>query len=196
MYSKSTLLNLKQSLADRHNSGTLPVKSATLVLWTRLLNRGLDYCGRKLNLIGKTSLTTVGGIIALPTDFKSIFKVFIDNTELSQVGQDDLNKQTATVYWITGDHHNGLLLNTLNDDTYDVEYYLYPEPMIDDSDICIISDGEAVVAYAYAMLRKSESDPFEDADSSLQECDARLIEMSSDQMGNNANIDFSLEQGA
>jgi hypothetical protein len=47
------------------------------------------------------------------------------------------------------------------------------------------------VAYAYGMLRKSETDPIEDADSALQECDSRLLEIQSAQNLNNNFTGFT-----
>lgn len=195
-YVKSTLSDCLQSLADRHNSGTLPNKATTTTLWTRTLNRGLDYCARRLNLIKSTPLSTVNGTIALPDDFKTIFRVFKDTSELTQLGQDDLDKQTGLSFWITGDNFNGYAINTPSDMDLTVEYYFYPAKMVTGTDICIIPDIEAVVSYAYAMLRKSESDPFEDADRAFAECDSRLTELKSDQTANNNNLDFQLIKGA
>ena len=193
---KQTLADLKQSLADRHNSGTLPTKATTLSLWTRLLNKGQNYCARKTNIQATTSLTTASGTIALPENFKSIFRVFLDDTEMVQVGQDDLDQQNGYVYWISGDHFNGFYLNTDSDQEYDIQYYYYPSPMSLDADECFVTDPEAPVAYAYAMLRRSESDPFEDAERSLQEVDSRIVEMNSDKMKNDDNLDFLMVQGS
>lgn len=195
-YIKKTLADLKQSLADRHNSGTLPTKATTLSLWTRLLNRGQDYCARKTNLFKETSLTTASGTIALPEDFKSIFRVFLDEVEQVQVGQDDLDAQVGPVYWISGNHFDGFYLNTDTDTEYEVIYQFYPAPMATDTDECFVTDPEAPVAYAYAMLRKSESDPFEDAERALQEVDSRIVEMNSDRMSNDDNLNFLIPSGS
>ncbi len=45
--------------------------------------------------------------------------------------------------------------------------------------------GEAVVAYAYAFLRKAETDPIGDADAALKECDTRLAEIQDAYLMNN-----------
>jgi len=195
-YVKSTLADLKQSLADRHDSGSKPTKGATLSLWTRLFNRGQDYCARKTNLQKTVSLTTASGTIALPEDFKSISRVFLDGTELIQVGQDDLDNQAGLVFWISGNHFSGFALNTDSDHEYEVIYNFFPEPMALDTDECLITDPEAVVAYAYAMLRRSESDPFEDAGEALREVDARIVEMNSDKMANDDNLNFLIPAGS
>lgn len=179
-YAKITLADLKQSLADRHDSGVLPTSSAILNFWTRLFNRGIAYCADRLRLTTSTSLTTSSGTIALPTDFMMIDSVIdqYDNP-LVQVSKDDIPNQVGYTFWITGDHTNGFYLNTPSDETYTVTYVFKTSPLSSDSDICIIPDPEAVVAYAYGMLRKSETDPIEDADKSLAECDSRLKELQS-----------------
>lgn len=176
-YTKKTYLDLKQSLADRHDSGVLPTASATLSFWGRLLNRGMVYCSDKLRLAKETTLTTVSGTIALPDDFLVMNKVFKGDVQLSMISADDNEFKVGLVYWITGNHTDGFALNTTEDETYTVEYSFKPSEMTADADICIIPDPEAVVAYAYAMLRKSETDPIGDADAALAECDTRLAEI-------------------
>jgi hypothetical protein len=108
-----------------------------------------------------------------------------------QVDKDRKEDQISGTYWITGNHTDGFSLNTYEDDTYIVYYSFKPSPLSGDSDVCIIPDPEAVVAYAYGMLRKSETDPIEDADSALQECDSRLLEIQSAQNLNNNFTGFT-----
>jgi hypothetical protein len=76
---------------------------------------------------------------------------------------------------------------------YVVNYTFKPSSLVNNTDICIIPDIEAPVAYAYAMLRKGESDPFEDAETSLDEVDARIVEMSSTVDNNSGDIGFTLD---
>ena len=176
-YTKKTFLGLKQSLSDRHDSGVLPTASATLSFWGRLLNRGMVYCSDKLRLAKEATLTTVSGTIALPDDFLVINKVFKGTTPLALISQDDNEFKNGLVYWISGNHTDGFYLNTTDDETYTVEYSFRPAEMVADGEVCIIPDPEAVVSYAYAMLRKSETDPIGDADAALAECDTRLAEI-------------------
>lgn len=177
-YTKKTLADLKQSLADRHDSGTLPTDSATLTLWTRLFNRGQAYCADKLKIITSTSLTTVSGTIALPDNFIAIDSVVDANGDkLFRIDQTQSVEASGNCFWITGNHDTGFYLNTPNDETYTVYYSYRPAEMSSDSDECIIPDPEAVVAYAYSFLRKSETDPIGDADKALEECDIRIVEM-------------------
>jgi hypothetical protein len=125
-----------------------------------------------------TSLTTASGTIALPDDFLTVSRVFdSQNNEQLMVAQDDLAQHTGSVFWITGNHTDGFYLNSPADKTYTVEYSFKPEEMSGDSDVCIIPDPEAVVAYAYAFLRKSETDPIGDADAAIKECNDRLKEV-------------------
>jgi len=177
-YQKKTLADLQQSLADRHDAGTLPTSSATLAFWTRLLNRGVNYCADKLRINKSTTLTTASGTIALPDDFLVMNRVFdASNNEQSMVGQDDLANHTGSVYWISGNQFDGFYLNAPSDKAYTVEYSFKPVEMATGTDKCIIPDPEAVVAYAYSFLRRSETDPIGDADKALQECDTRLTEL-------------------
>lgn len=187
-YTKKTLADLRQGLADRHDSGVLPTSSATLSFWDRLLNRGQAYLADRLRLEQSTALTTVSGVIALPDDFLVMNRIFQDGTELLLIDKDDETLQEWLGYWITGNQYDGFILNTTEDKEYDVYYSFKPAEMVLTTDECIIPDPEAVVAYAYGMLRKSETDPIEDADESLAEADSRLVEMQSAQ---NINDNFT-----
>jgi hypothetical protein len=188
-YTQATLSTLKQSLADRHDSGVLPTSSATLSFWTRLFNKGVEYCADRLRLEKSTTLTTVSGTIALPDDFLIMNRVLnSSNNDLYMTDQNDAPNHTAGYYWITGNQTDGFALNTTQDTTYTVYYSFKPVPLVTDADICIIPDPEAVVAYAYGSLRRSETDPIEDADKSFQECDSRLVEL---QSASNINNNFT-----
>lgn len=188
-YTQSTLSTLKQSLADRHDSGVLPTSSVTLTFWTRLLNRGIEYCTDRLRLEKNASLTTSSGTIALPDDFLTVNRV-VDSgdQDLYMVDADDIPSHISRAYWITGNQTDGFYLNTVNDETYTVYYAFKPSPLSSDSDVCIIPDPEAPVAMAYSLLRKSETDPIEDADAAMQECDSRLNELIS---AKNINDNFT-----
>jgi hypothetical protein len=193
-YTRKTLADLQQGVADRHDGGVLPTSSTTLAFYTRLLNRGVEYCTDRLHLRKETSLTTASGTIALPDDFLLIDRVFIDDQEYTQISQDEKGLQEQDyVFWITGNHTDGFYLNSYYDDTFTVKYSFKPAPLVNTTDKCIIPDPEAVVAFAYGMLRKSETDPVEDADKSLQECDSRLNELLSINSKNNAFTGFSIE---
>jgi hypothetical protein len=192
MYTKKTLTDCLQSLADRHESnGVLPTSSATLSFWTRWLNKGVAYCADKLRLTKTTSLTTVSGSIALPDDFLIRESVFLGDQEYTQVDPTDEAQHIGMTYWITGNQTDGFTLNTLNDDTFTVNYGFKPEEMSSGTDECIIPDIEAPVSYTYAFIRKAESDPFEDADKALEECDTRLKEIQSSNAINNDAIKFT-----
>jgi hypothetical protein len=193
-YAKATLSTLKQSLADRHDSGTLPTDSDTLTLWTRLFNRGQEYCASELGLKKSTSLTTSSGVIAFPDDFVAINAVYDSNeSELVQVSPDDVKYQISGTFWVTGDHDSGFSLNAADDGTYTVKYTYHPFPLSSDSDECIIPDPEAVVDYAYSMLRRSETDPIGDAKEAMDECNRKIKKIKSNYDSNNAVEGFSLE---
>lgn len=185
-YTKKTLADLQQGLADRHDSGVLPTSSATLTFWNRLLNRGQVYCTNKLRLEKPTSLATTSGAVALPDDFIVANRIYTSGElELVQVDKDIEEAHISGTYWITGNHFDGFTLNVADDDTLTVYYSFRPAEMVNTTDVCIIADPEAVVAFAYGLLRKSETDPIEDADDAFSECDNRLNELMSVENINN-----------
>ena len=196
-YTKPTLSTLKLSLADRHDGGDIPTDSSTLALWVRLFNRGVEYCIGKLGITKSTSLTTSSGSIALPDDFISIQRVVDSNdSQLTLIAKENSANASGNVYWITGNFVDGFKLNTTDDATYTVYYNYRPAPMSSDSDVCPFPDEEAIVSYAYGMLRKSESDPFEDAGQALGEVEARLREIASDYNTNEKPLGFTLNNNA
>lgn len=196
-YTKKTLASLKQSLADKQTSGKLPTKADTLSLWIRILNEGVAYCTDKLRLLKSTSLTTVSGTIALPDDFITINKVITSGgVELKQISRDQSIAVEGLYFWITGNHTDGFSLNTTSDETYTVFYSFRPEEMDADADVCIIPDPEAVVCYAYSRLRDSQSDPFEDSQKYMDECNNRLDQIIDQDQINDRQFGFYLQANA
>ena len=185
-----TLSNLLQSLADRHDSGTVPTDSDTLAFWKRLLNRGKDFCADEIAYEKKATVTVSGGTGTLPSDFSVIGTVYLGEVEYIKQSISDIHD--GNVYWITGDEENGYTLNTLDDGSFTITYVYSMTDLSSNSDVCLIPDSEAVVAYAYAMLRKSETDPLGDAESSLNECKARIGSMISAKRKNDTELGFAL----
>ena len=194
-FTKKTLQDCLQGIADRHESnGVIPSSSAITSFWTRVLNRGVAYCADRLRLTKSTSLTTVSGTIALPDDFIIATDVFTASEEpLVRVDPDNLVAHTNGTFWITGNQTDGFFLNTTEDATYTVKYSFKPVEMSATSDKCIIPDIEAVVAYAYGLIRRTESDPFEDAETAIRECDTRLAEIQSQSSINSNSINFDFD---
>lgn len=177
-YAKKTLSNLQQSLADKISAGVIPTSSVKIAYWNRMLNEGQNYCSDKLSLSKKTTLTTVSGTIALPDDFNRIGTVSNSSgIELSQINKEYSEQLPGGVFWITGNHFDGWYLNTNEDATYTVWYVFKPTEMSATSDLCIIPDPVAVVCYAYSKLRMAQTDPLEDADKEMGECNQRLDEV-------------------
>lgn len=179
-FAVKTLSDLKQSLADRHDAGTLPTDSTILSYWTRLLNRAKDYCSDRLKLTKKTSLTTSSGVIVFPDDYILCNAVVdSDNLYWRLISKEDSVGASGNVYWVTGDQDNRFSLNIPDsaNKTFTVYYTFRPADMSVDADECVIPDIEAVVARAYAMLRLAEFDPAEDADKAFGECERRLDEI-------------------
>lgn len=193
MYALKTLAELKQSLADRHDNGVVPTNSTVLAKYVRLLNRGIEYCADRMRLSKPYSITITSGVGDLPADFIIANSVFKDQLEYTKVDPEDEAVHTGLTFWVTGNQTDGFVLNTPQDGTYTVNYSFKPTWLSSNSDLCVVPDIEAPVAYAYAMLRKSESDPFEDADKALQECDARIGEINSQVSINSDSIGFTLE---
>jgi len=196
MYAKKTLLDLQQFIADKHDSGTLPTDTSTLSYWTRLLNNAQDYIADRLKLVKDTDLTTVSGTIALPDDFVSIKKVINDDVVIAQIDKENANGLTGNIYWLKGNHKDGYSLNTPEDDTFTVYYVYNLAPLTLNTDECIIPDPMAVAIYAYAKLRQAETDPLEDANQSLGEAEARIIEMIGDGITNNGDLAFTFNTNA
>lgn len=196
-YAKKTLANLQQSLADKISAGVVPTSSVKLSYWNRMLNEGQNYCADMLRLAKSTSLTTVSGTIAFPDDFLLIDEVINSSgAKLKQINKEDSATAGGGCYWITGNHFDGWSLNTNNDETYTVWYVFKPSEMSATSDLCIIPDPVAVVCYAYSKLRMAQTDPLEDADKEMGECNRRLDEVISANSANDGGIQFKLEPNA
>lgn len=192
-YAPKTLSDMKQSLADRHDNGTVPTNSTILARYVRLLNRGVEYCADKLRITKETTVTVTSGVGDLPVDFIVANNVFDSSgNEYFPIGQEQVAYRLGLRYWITGNQTDGFVLNTPTDGVFTVQYAFRPAPLVDNADICLIPDIEAPVAYAYAMLRKGESDPFEDSELSLQECDDRIAEMASSYASNQNVTGFEI----
>lgn len=198
-YSVATLATLKQSLADIHESGTLPTDSTTLAYWTRLLNRAKDYCADRLKLTKSTSLTTSGGTIQLPDDFMYTTEVVdAGGNAWTIIPKEQSDMAGYFTYWITGNQDTRFSLNTTTgaDQTFTVYYAYRPEDMSADADECVIPDPEAVVARAYGMLRKAETDPLGDMQDSMNECERRLDEIIYQRNLNEGGFSFTLQAHA
>jgi len=196
-FTPTTLAQLKQSIADRHDAGDLPTDSTTLAYWIRLLNRAKDYCADRLKLTKSTSLTTVSGSVILPDDFILINQV-VDSgdNQWTLISKEDSESASGQYYWVTGDQDGRFYLKTPSDATFTVYYTYRPADMSADADECVIPDGEAVVARAYAMLRMAEFDPAEDADKAIGECERRLSEIIYQRNINDGGTTFTTQMNA
>ncbi len=190
-YAKQTFQNLQLSLAYRYGESAIPSSgTANRNFW---LNRGQDYCVDRIGMKKQASITVSSGTASLPTDFKfPISLLDSDNVIYSQINEEQYSYYSSshTVFTITGNHSSGFTLKASNDGTFTLTYYFHPSPMSSNSDVCIVPDGEAVVAYAYGMLRKSETDPLGDAGPSLSEAEERIKQMQINQSGNEEQLRF------
>lgn len=183
-YTKPTLADLQQSLADKIAAGVVAASSTTLAYWTRMLNDGQKYCADRLKLTKSASKTTTGatsttgGSVAVGDDFISVDKVVdSDGIELTQVSPEDAAQHISSggsVFWITGNQTDDYYLNTPSNATYTIWYVYHIAKMVNTTDECIIPDPVAVVCYAYSKLRMAQTDPLEDADKEMAECNRRM----------------------
>lgn len=192
-FSKTTFNDLKLSLAYRYGETAVPSSGdSNRNFW---LNKAVQYIADKLGLKKSDSITVSSGTGTLPTDFK-VPLIVIDSNDVVfkriNAQDKDIYDSNDVVYWITGNYKDGYTLNTNSDDTFTVWYQFFPDDMSNSSDVCIIPDGEAVVAYAYGMLRKSETDPLGDATSALSEAEARLGKMIYNENARGQSLRFKL----
>lgn len=206
-YTKATLADLQQSLADKISAGVVPSSSVKLAYWTRMLNDGQKYCADYLRLTKSASKTTAGassttgGTIAIGDDFISVVKVIDANdVELTQISPDDSAQYITSggdVFWITGNDLDDYYLNTPTNDTYTIWYVYHVAKMVDTTDECIIADPVAVVCYAYSKLRMAQTDPLDDADKELGECNRRLDKIVSARITNDeGGLKFKMQYNA
>lgn len=197
MYTKKTLQDILQSVADKHDAGVYPASSSVISYWTRIINDGIVYCADRLRLEKSTTISISSGTATLPDDFLVIRAVLNDDgNPLEQISKTESANSSSLSYWITGDHLNGYSLNTNTDGTYTIYYNFHVAPLVNNTDICIIPDIEAIAQYAYSKIRKAETDPLEDADGAMAECQRRLEEMVDQLQTNDAPLMMTLQQGA
>jgi hypothetical protein len=186
-YSKATFNDILLSLSYRYGEASVPAAGIdNRKYW---VNRGIEFIVDKLQLNKSVSVTVASGVCNLSVtpssdpapDFKSFDKL-LDSTglEVPMVSKSDYTLMGGQVCCITGDHATGYVLNVKTDGTYTLYYQYYISPLVSTTDICPISDPEAVAAYAYAQIRLSETDPLEDANTNMQECLNRIDAMAED----------------
>jgi hypothetical protein len=177
-FTRPTFSDCQQSLSYRYGETTLPTTGVSnRNFW---INKAVEYMSQFLFKKKNTAVVSSGSV-TLPDNFRAIYLGIIyssDKTKFKQISEDDQMDYTSEqVFWISGNPTEGYKLNTFTDDTFTYFYTYFPSPMTQNTDVCIIPDIEAVSAYAYAYLRKSQTDPLGDADKSLQEADNRLKDM-------------------
>ena len=195
-YAKAQFEDLQLSLAYRYGESAVP--SGGVDNRNYWLNRGVNYVLDKLKPTQVDTITIASGICDLSStgsgstkDFRSFVKLLdANNHSISLVSQEDYAHETGNVCSITGNHSSGFTLKVKTDGAYTLWYRFYPSDMVNATDECIVSDPEAVVAYAYAQLRRSETDPLEDADRNMQECDDRIVNMSEEIARNEGTLSF------
>lgn len=194
MYSKFTLGDILLSFSFRYGESGIPSSgTSNRIYWA---NRGVEYALSRLKIVFQKEITVTNGEANLNRadgqvpDFKSIVKL-LDSSGREVKLVDQTSYLTAPFgACIVGDHLRGYTLKVKEDGTYILFYRLYLTPMQSLTDICIIPDPECIAAYAYAQIRRSETDPLGDADNNLKECDSRIEAMIEDINRNEGDLTF------
>jgi len=187
-YTKTTFEQLQLSLAYKYGEQSIP--SSDTANRNHWLNKGVQYIAERLKLQKSATITVTSGVASLPDDFKSILRVInADNAEVGQENNEDFDSNTSLeLFAIYGNPVDGYFIRSKQDGQFTIFYYFFTEDMVNNSDICIIPDGEAVVCYSYAMIRKSETDPLGDAQQNIEEMERRIDLMLEDKQENKARI--------
>ena len=194
MFTKNTFSDCKTSLAYRYGETSAPSSGDANRNWW--INRAVQYIAPRLNLRKSVTLTVSGGVTDLPDDFIQVYdeySVTKDGAVVGIIASDQADLFSGSVFWITGNQKDGYVFNAKEDGDYTVWYTFRPENMVANDDVCIIPDIEAVVSYAYGMLRKSETDPLGDASASLDETERRIAQMNSDHKNNQAPLQMRIQ---
>jgi len=182
-YAKATFNDLLLSMSYRYGESTVPASGIdNRKYW---INRGIEFCAEQLELVTAVSVTVAANVCALNEttaspayDFKSINELRnSDDRSFTIVTKDVYPVKVGQYCCITGSHSTGFVLNVKEDGVFTLWYRFYTSPLVATTDVCIISDPEAVAAYAYAQIRMSETDPLEDAEKNMQECRDRIAAM-------------------
>lgn len=193
-YTLKTLADMQQALADKISAGTVPASSTTLAYWTRMLNQGMAYCSDKLRLEKSASISISSGTYTTSDDFILVNRlVNSGGIEMTQISKSQSVGMGGLCFWVTGNQTDGFVINmpTGNDGTYTLYYSYRPAEMTATTDVCVIPDPLAVVCYAYSKLRMAQTDPLEDADKEMGECERRLNEIIDQQQLNDQPLGFS-----
>jgi len=190
-YTKSTFGDIQLSVAYRYGETALPDSGDdNRKFW---INKGIEYCINQMKLRKTTNVVVASGEVALDDDFKVFTELRNSgNAPIALTPEKDYNaySDSMLVCAVTGNYSIGHTLKVKVDGTYALTYEFFPAKMVDLTDICVIPDMEAVAAYAYAMLRKSETDPLEDAEINIREADNRIAEMNRDLGVNDGDLRF------
>lgn len=195
-YSKPTFGQILLSLSYRYGENAVP--SAGIDNRKYWVNRGIEFCAEQLDLKKSVAVTVASGVADLSVssagvapDFKSIIELRDSGgNKYTIVSQEEYQAMSGACCSITGNHADGFTLNVKNDGDYTLWYRFYTDPLVNDADECIIPDPEAVAAYAYSSLRKSETDPLEDAEKNMDECLERIADMADNINRNEGDLSF------
>lgn len=194
-YAKQTFNDVLTSVAYRYGETSVPASG--IDNWKHWANKGVEYCAERLDLKKSVSITTINDVCVLNAsitdpamDFKSVSKLVDVNGRVIPISNNYERKvASAYTFSLTGDHATGITLHAA-DGTYTLYYNFYPAPMVSLTDVCIIPDGEAVSAFVYAQIRRSETDPLNDVEKNLQEVENRINKMSEELSKNEGDLRF------
>lgn len=196
-YAKSTFNDILQALSYRYGETVVPTSGIdNRKYW---VNRGIEFCIEELNMQKSASVVVASGVCPLNVattdpvpDFKSVVVLRDSSNQppYKLCRPDEYAIKVGNYYAITGNHSDGFVLNAKHDGVFELHYYFYTSPLSATTDVSVIPDPEAVAAYAYAMLRKSETDPLEDADKNMEECRERIGKMAENIARNEGDLTF------
>jgi hypothetical protein len=196
MYAKPTFNEILLSLSYRYGESSVPAAGIdNRKYW---INRGIEFIVDKLRIRKNVTVTVASGVCSLSAttaepayDFKSFSQLLDSNgQEVPIVDREEYVEQGGQACCITGSHDTGFTLNVKTDGTYTLYYEFYISPLVNTTDICIVTDPEAVAAYAYSQIRMSETDPLEDAGKNMDECLNRIQRMAEDISRNEGPLTF------
>ncbi len=195
-YAKPTFNDLLLSMSYRYGETSVP--SSGIDNRKYWINRGVEYCVEQLDIRKSVAVTVASGTCDLSVasaapagDFKSIVELRNSSDVLvPAVASNKYAITTTDVCCVTGSHGEGYTLLAKTDGDYTLWYRFFVSTMVATTDVCIISDPEAVAAYAYAQIRMSETDPLEDAQKNMDECKERIAAMAENMSRNEGDLTF------
>jgi hypothetical protein len=145
-----------------------------------------------------TPITLTAGLAELPNDYNSNLRIY-DARILGSGPQSDTifyeidisqrnSFYTNNYYWITGSMTNADFNSLTQTGTVTIVYYQVPTDMVNDADVCIVPDGEAVAYLAASKMYIGDERNKQLKDDYEQEAMRRISSMYQADMNFGANL--------